>query len=154
MKLLLVCIVLATVAIHVLGGAPSCVTSACCNFCNETYKFSTDCNTAWQAVYAVATNSSNSPYYSIHTNNSTQPVLISITHLTISDCCPPFYHYHEDMLITFTNATSSCIVTGYSHSWDGTCDIGGNQENIDTLLAGTTLDYTGPIFNAGCEGHK
>ena len=54
--------------------------------------------------------------------------------------------------MTSSEGSSSCdIVYGFSISRDGTCDLGNDEVNLNTVVAGTDLNHSEPIVNSGCE---
>uniref|UniRef100_A0A7S4IWI7 Lipoprotein n=1 Tax=Vannella robusta TaxID=1487602 RepID=A0A7S4IWI7_9EUKA len=133
---------------NTLATVPNCVSPFCCNYCNVTYDFTENsCSQVLQSLIEVANESEYFTY-----QNSTSDYVYFV-HTTISDCCPPGYNYYEDVTFntTSTDSTSCTDVVGFSISRSGTCDLGNDLVNIEKLVNGTGLHYTGPQHNSGCE---
>mmetsp|Transcript_52246 Transcript_52246/g.86839 ORF Transcript_52246/g.86839 Transcript_52246/m.86839 type:complete len:155 (+) Transcript_52246:71-535(+) len=140
-------------ALYCLSGVdalpPNCVSSSCCNYCNETYIFTqNDCTSTFQSVLKAGNTTKNYELGQFSNYN-----YIDMVHTTISTCCPPGFHYKEDMSFTFSPGSqpSQCVVVGFSHSRDGTCDLGQDKANIDTIIVATGLHTNGGATNSGCQ---
>ena len=53
--------------------------------------------------------------------------------------------------MTSSQGTSCNDVVGFSISRSGTCDLGNDEVNIETLVVATGFHFTGPVVNSGCE---
>lgn len=53
--------------------------------------------------------------------------------------------------LTSTNSNTCTETVGFSISRSGTCDLGNDQVNIQTMVTGTGLQYEGPHIVSGCQ---
>merc|ERR1712137_248485 len=115
-----------------------------------TYFFTENtCSEVLDALINAASTTENFQYESSVEN----PPSVYIVHTTISDCCPPGWTYYEDVTfnLTSTSSTTCTNVLGFSISRDGTCDLGNDQVNIQTMVNATGLVNQGPKILNGCQ---
>merc|ERR1711976_692853 len=135
----------------VFAGPPKCTSPSCCNYCNMSFDFpQNSCSDVLNALIASGESNSEFSYQSSVQN----PPSVYFVHTTVSTCCPPGYNYYEDVYFNLTTSTSSgCSAAyGFSHSRDGSCDLGNDELNLEKLVNGTDLYYdTPPTILSGCE---
>ena len=46
---------------------------------------------------------------------------------------------------------SDCVTIAFSHSRDGTCDLGNDEVNIEKIVSNSSLTVEDMWINSGCE---
>eukprot|EP01095_Lingulamoeba_sp_RSL-Kostka_P010267 TRINITY_DN3663_c0_g1_i1.p1 TRINITY_DN3663_c0_g1~~TRINITY_DN3663_c0_g1_i1.p1 ORF type:complete len:155 (-),score=45.99 TRINITY_DN3663_c0_g1_i1:81-545(-) len=145
MKIAALAIVLLAIVV-----STECCSSSCCNYCNLTMVFESPCQKAFESL-EMAVNTTKD-FESGAYNLTSTPMYIDGVHTTVSKCCPPFYHYHEDVSFTSVSTTSdSCQLFGYSKSRQGACDLGNDEANLQKVADATNISYS-YVVNSGCQG--